>query len=142
MKVGTRVRFINEVDVTYKSSGFYPPVGTLGTVKDIDARRKGKEQIFVAWDSGTIGEGVWWCYESDVEVVEEEKQNMFVIMYDDCPKAIVETEADAQELVADLSWEFANFQFNWIMQSAHATPKRAMDMTEFYQYWYKEVPKI
>lgn len=37
---------------------------------------------------------------------------MFVIMYDDTPRAIVETEADAQELVADLSWEFANLQFN------------------------------
>ncbi len=67
---------------------------------------------------------------------------MFVIMCGDCPKAIVETKADAQELVADLSWEFAHYQFNLIMQSAHATPKRAMDMTEFYQYWYKEVPKI
>lgn len=67
---------------------------------------------------------------------------MFVIMYDDCPKAFVETEADAQELVADLSWEFANLQFNWIMQSAHSTPKIAMGMTEFYQYWYKEVSKI
>ena len=67
---------------------------------------------------------------------------MFVIMCGDCPKAIVETEADAQELVADLSWEFANLQFNWIMQSAHSTPKRAIDMTEFYQYWYKEVSKI
>lgn len=67
---------------------------------------------------------------------------MFVVMYGDCPKAIVETEIDAQELVADLSWEFANFQFNLFMQSAHSTPKRAMDMTEFYQYWYKEVPKI
>lgn len=52
------------------------------------------------------------------------------------------SKEEAQELVADLSWEFAHLQFNWIMQSAHATPKRAMDMTEFYQYWYKEVPKI
>lgn len=67
---------------------------------------------------------------------------MFVIMYGDTPRAVVETKADAQELVADLSWEFANLQFNWIMQSAHSTLKRAMDMTEFYQYWYKEVPKI
>ena len=67
---------------------------------------------------------------------------MFVIMYGDTPRATVEIEADAQELVADLSWEFAHFQFNWIMQSAHSTLERAMDMTEFYQYWYKEVPKI
>lgn len=67
---------------------------------------------------------------------------MFIIMYDDTPRAIVETLAEEQELVADLSWEFAYLQFNWIMQSAHSTPKRAMAMTEFYQYWYKEVPKI
>ena len=72
VKIGTRVRFICEVDEPHKSFGFYPPVGTPGIVKDIDARRKGKEQIFVAWDSGTIGNGIWWCYESDVEVVEGE----------------------------------------------------------------------
>lgn len=67
---------------------------------------------------------------------------MFVIMYDNIPKAIVETLAEAQELVADLSWEFAYFQFSRIMQFAHSTPKIAMNMAEFHQYWYKEVPKI
>lgn len=74
MKIGTRVRFIgDETQATYKSSGFYPPIGTLGTVEDTDARRKGEEQIFVAWDYGTIGNGIWWCYESDVEIVEGEE---------------------------------------------------------------------
>lgn len=67
---------------------------------------------------------------------------MIVVMYGDVPKAAVETVVEAQELVADLSWEFAYEQFNWIMQSAHATPERAMDLTEFYQYWYEEVPRI
>ena len=67
---------------------------------------------------------------------------MFIIMFGDYPRAIVETEADAQELVVDLSWEFAHLQFSRIVQSAHSTPKRAMDMTKFNQYWYKEVPKI
>lgn len=144
MKVGTRVRFVgDETYTTYKSSGFYPPIGTLGTVKDTDVGRKGKEQIFVAWDSGTIGNGIWWCYESDVEVVDEgEGVNMFVIIYDGCPKAIVETEADAQELVADLNQEFAHEQFNWIMQSSFATIQRAMALTEFNLYKYKKVPKI
>lgn len=47
-----------------------------------------------------------------------------------------------QELVADLSWETALFQFNWIIQAAHCTPKKAMALTDFYHYWYKEVPKI
>jgi hypothetical protein len=74
VKVGTRVRFVgDETYVAYKSSGFYPPIGTLGTVEDTDTRREGEEQIFVAWDSGTIGNGIWWCYESDVEVVEGEE---------------------------------------------------------------------
>ena len=72
MKVGTRVCFISEVD-EYKSSGFYPPIGTLGTVENTDVRKKGEEQILVQWDFGTIGDGRWWCYESDVEVVEGEE---------------------------------------------------------------------
>lgn len=67
---------------------------------------------------------------------------MFVIMYEDCPKAIVETEADALELVVDLNQEFAHEQFNWLMQSSFATIERAMVLTDFYQYWYKEVPKV
>lgn len=67
---------------------------------------------------------------------------MFVIMYDNTPMAIVETEAEAQELVADLNWEFAHLHFNRIMQSARCTPERAMGITEFYQYWYRAVPKI
>ena len=33
MEVGTRVRYIRIDDEEYKESGFYPPVGTLGTVK-------------------------------------------------------------------------------------------------------------
>ena len=67
---------------------------------------------------------------------------MFVIMCYDAPRAIVETLAEAQELVADLSWEFAYFHFNWIMQSGRCTPKVAMGRTEFCQYWYKEVPNL
>ena len=43
MKVGTRVRFISEVD-EYKSSGFYPPIGTLGTVENTDVQKKEKNK--------------------------------------------------------------------------------------------------
>ena len=67
---------------------------------------------------------------------------MFVIMCDDSPRAIVETLAEAQELVADLNQEFAYEQFNWIMQSSFSTIQRAMSLTEFNQYWYKNIPKI
>lgn len=142
MRVGARVRYIREDDEQTKHTGYFPPVGTLGTVVKLDLRHEGKEQAFVHWDSGTKGDHIWWCYCADLEVVEEKTPKMFVIMYGDYPKAIVETEADAQELVVDLNQEFAYEQFNWIMQSAHATLKRAMALTEFNQYWYKKIPKI
>lgn len=71
MKIGTRVRFNGkEAYEAYKTSGFFPPDGTLGTVEDIDTRRRG---LLVAWDSGTIGEGIWWCDEGAVEIVEGEE---------------------------------------------------------------------
>ena len=73
MKVGTRVRYIYEDTEHYKRMGFFPPIGTLGTVERVDDRREGEEQILVQWDSGTIGDGRWWCYWTDVEIVEGEE---------------------------------------------------------------------
>jgi hypothetical protein len=67
---------------------------------------------------------------------------MFVIMIGGCPRAVVETEADAQELVNELNREYAHEHFNWIIQSTSITPEKALEMTEFHQYWYKEVPKM
>ena len=46
-----------------KESGFYPPVGTLGVVEDIEGT-----EIHVQWDKGTK-DGLWWCNLDDVEVV-------------------------------------------------------------------------
>ena len=65
---------------------------------------------------------------------------MFVIMIGDCPKAIVETEADAQELVADLDLEYALNNFNRLL--LFYSIERAMSSVLFDVYWYKEVPKI
>lgn len=62
MKVGTRVRYIHVDSEESKNSGYYPPIGTLGTVLDIC-----KNDILVRWDSGTKGDGEWWCDVSDVE---------------------------------------------------------------------------
>lgn len=73
MKVGMRVRYIHEDSEYDKRIGFFPPIGTLGTVLKVDPGPKGKEQIFVQWDSGTIGDGRWWCYWTDVEIVEGEE---------------------------------------------------------------------
>ena len=73
MKVGARVRYICEDSEYYKRSGFFPPIGTFGTVEKVDPGPRGKVQILVQWDSGTIGNGRWWCYWTDVEVVEGEE---------------------------------------------------------------------
>ena len=70
MKVGTRVRFINEWDKYKANSSFYPPVGTLGTVTWINAA---DYIIEVQWDGGTLIPGKWWCNAEDVEVVEGEE---------------------------------------------------------------------
>ena len=69
MQEGTRVRFVNRLAKYRANSGFYPPVGTLGTVTWIDAA---DYTIEVQWDGGTLIPGKWWCNAEDVEVVEEE----------------------------------------------------------------------
>lgn len=67
--VGKRVRYIHEDTNNYRRGGYYPPIGTLGTVFwDAD-----DGTIQVHWDFGTIGDGNWWCRITDVEVVEGEK---------------------------------------------------------------------
>lgn len=63
LKVGSRVRYIHEDSDDDKESGFYPPIGTLGTITYID-----KDSIQVKWDEGTEGDGIWWC---ELECVEE-----------------------------------------------------------------------
>ena len=73
MKEGTRVRYIHEDNEHDKRTGFFPPIGTLGIVEKLDLRRKGREEVLVQWDSGTIGDGRWWCYCTDVEEVEGEE---------------------------------------------------------------------
>lgn len=55
-KVGERVRLIHEYDEQDMQIGWYPPLGTCGTV-----RQMGENMVFVHWDSGTIEPGTWWC---------------------------------------------------------------------------------
>lgn len=62
---GTRVRYIHEDTEEDKALGFYPPIGTCGTV--VFARDESKN-IVVKWDSGTIRDGIWWV---EIEKVEE-----------------------------------------------------------------------
>lgn len=65
MKIGARVRYIRIDNEEDKASGYYPPIGTLGTVVDVNGI-----DIEVEWDSGTKDNGVWWCELADVEEVE------------------------------------------------------------------------
>lgn len=62
MKIGDRVKYITVDSEEYKESGYYPPVGTAGTILYED-----EMGFLVKWDSGTIGDGEWWCSYEDVE---------------------------------------------------------------------------
>ena len=64
--IGSRIKYIREDNTDDKSTGYYPPIGTRGTV--IDSYSDGN--IEVRWDKGTKGEGIWWCFISDVEEVQ------------------------------------------------------------------------
>lgn len=64
MEVGQRVRYICEDTESAKATGFFPPIGTHGTVMEID-----EDGLRVQWDSGTRGDGDWWCDFEDVEKV-------------------------------------------------------------------------
>lgn len=66
MKEDTRVRYIHIDSEADKKTGYYPPIGTLGTVIKVY-----KTDIIVKWDSGTKGNGEWYCDIVDVEEVEE-----------------------------------------------------------------------
>ena len=66
LKVGTRVRYIREDTEEDKATGYYPPIGTLGTIVTADALG-----YQVKWDEGTKGNGIWYCELTDVEEVME-----------------------------------------------------------------------
>lgn len=63
IKVNSRVKYIKVDTEADKSTGYYPPIGTLGTVEFVDY-----SGCRVKWDEGTQ-EGAWWCDLGDVEEV-------------------------------------------------------------------------
>ena len=64
LEVGARVRYIHDDPPDIRESGYYPPIGTGGTI--IHVSPSGYE---VKWDSGTQGNGIWWCDHGDVEPI-------------------------------------------------------------------------
>ncbi len=69
IKVGLRVEYIREDTFDDKESGFYPPIGTCGTVVSVGSNT----DIQVKWDNGTNGDGVWWCEITDVKKADTEQ---------------------------------------------------------------------
>lgn len=66
MKPGTRVKYIRiDTNEDIITSGYYPPIGTFGTVTGID-----KDGVIrVKWDNGTKGNKEWWANYEDLEEV-------------------------------------------------------------------------
>ena len=67
MQIGDRVRYTHVNSELEASLGYYPPTGTLGTIVKVD-----EDGIMVKWDSGTKGNGEWYCDFEDVVEVDDE----------------------------------------------------------------------
>lgn len=65
LKIGSTVRYNRRDNAEDIESGFYPPIGTRGTVVSVC-----QDDIEVKWEHGTRGDGVWWCKPTDVIEVE------------------------------------------------------------------------
>lgn len=64
MEIGNRVYYVREDDEDDKKSGWYPPVGTHGTVVDMN-----ETGYRVQWDQGVKLYSAWWCNFDDVKEV-------------------------------------------------------------------------
>ena len=62
IKVGSRVKYVKVNTEEDQATGYYPPIGTLGTVKIA-----GEDNCLVKWDKGTNGDNTWWCDLVDIE---------------------------------------------------------------------------
>ena len=67
IKVGDRVRYITEDDVSAKELGFYPPKGTIGVVVRIE---NDSAPYLIKWQDGTTkGDGFWYVRKENIELV-------------------------------------------------------------------------
>lgn len=80
LNVGDKVVFTNARK--HKAiSQFYPAVGTVGIVKEIDTRTLGENSLLVDWNNAEgidvweDGTKSWWCNEDDVKPFCEVKPN-------------------------------------------------------------------
>ena len=67
IKVGDKVRYIIEDDVSEKELGFFPPKGTIGVVIRIE---DDAVPYLIKWPEGTAkGDGFWYVDREDIELV-------------------------------------------------------------------------
>ena len=67
IKVGDKVRYIAEDDVSEKELGFFPPKGTIGVVIKIE---DDAVPYLIKWTEGTTkGDGFWYVSREDIELV-------------------------------------------------------------------------
>lgn len=67
IKVGDKVRYIAEDNVSAKELGFYPPKGTIGVVVRIE---DDAVPYLIRWPEGTTkGDGCWYVGPEDIEKV-------------------------------------------------------------------------
>lgn len=72
-KIGQKVRFV-DADSHERSPEFYPPVGSIGIVMEVDP----EDMTLVEWgaDSGVWKRGDggcnWWCMNRMLEAVDDE----------------------------------------------------------------------
>ena len=62
IEVGSRAKYTKVDTEDDRNSGYYPPIGTLGTVVYAD-----DFGYRVKWDEGTNGDGTWYCDSTDVK---------------------------------------------------------------------------
>ena len=68
IKVGDKVRYITEDDVSEKELGFFPPKGTIGVVIKIE---DDAVPYLIKWTEGTTkGDGFWYVNREDIELVD------------------------------------------------------------------------
>jgi hypothetical protein len=71
--VGSRVYFAHFDYPEDIETGFFPPIGTHGTVVFV---KEDDETCVVKWDSGTKGDGAWWCDMHNIEEVKTIKEEL------------------------------------------------------------------
>ena len=72
---GTRVVYTRQDTTENQRTGWYPPVGTLGTVTGLGIY--GGNNIRVKWDSGTSYPHEWWCSANAVK--EADMNNNYIL---------------------------------------------------------------